>query len=413
MPMSPSDKTSPFSDEELLALLKDPSVSPDAIAAEMEDAGAASYPIDQLVSARAILASFDPQHAVAIETLVPVLRSLVLDQAIAVRASDLFSALAKSGDKAIVKEAKRGLHTLKTLGVKIEAPPAAPVTAQVGSAGQAIAGLPAFMAAPDGFGDRVLLYPVAMRNGIDMAQVIVSDTRGVMDAALAPLGRKEYRRYLTHLAMSKDMLVAEAPRTYVRGLITRALDLNARARTPVPPSFNDVSFVLGPACPPEPSPGRKLPLPEGVEVLAAQSGEMLEWPELRRWMPPNEVVQSLALRVDEISVSPLYIDDAQRDQTTMAAVRSAVAAFWTNEVRELWAERVFDLAHVLDKVSRGTERDMALATAQSLATDRPIDAIGFCAALFERVLAALAAQAEPEAPKPAETVTPSGLILPG
>src|SRR5579862_138708 len=111
-----------FSDDELLALLRDAGVPPESIVAEMEDAGAKPYSIADLTATRAALLSLGADQMNAVIALPPDLRTLVLDAAVASQAVPLISALANCADKSVVKDAKRSLHSLKSRGLKVEAP---------------------------------------------------------------------------------------------------------------------------------------------------------------------------------------------------------------------------------------------------------------------------------------------------
>jgi hypothetical protein len=272
----PTPDAGRFSDDELLALLRDASVPPESIVAEMEDAGAKAYPVASLAATRAALASLAVDHLDAIIILPPELRSLVLDAAVTAQAVPLISALANCSDKSCVKDAKRSLHALKSRGLKVEAPKpvAAPAAAPTVDASATL------MSSVDGDGRRIVFLSGAVRGGYDVAQILLSDEHGVISAEMLPLGRKEYRRFMDRLAALEDMLVVETPRPYVRHLIAKALDRNARAGRPIPPTFNDAAFLLGPAVAPQQSPGRALPRPDD-SGLFNRSGELLKLREFR------------------------------------------------------------------------------------------------------------------------------------
>lgn len=400
--------TSPFSDEELLALLRDDTVSPESIAAEMVEAGVTSPPAPPvLAAARAIIRALSPEQAPAVEALPPELRTVIVDAAIAARSVDFLASLLNSRDKALCKEAKRAIHELKASGLKVEAPRPSTATSQT-AAGEP---QPTFMTSIDGSGRRVLFFVAPARGGMDVAQIVVSDEAGIVSADFAPLGRKEYRKFLEKLAGSGEMLAGEVPRAYARSLVTRALDLTDRTRRSVPSSFNDVAFLLGPSVGPTPSPGRTLPRPEDERVLAIRAAELLARPEFRSWLPQETDARALQARLDEITASTLYIDDAQRQASVRAHLNGMVEAFWTRQRRDLIADRLFDMAYLLHRAGRAEPAALSVASAWALASDSALESVSFAFAFFEQLLP------EPQDPgaPPArdDRPGPGSLIVPG
>lgn len=404
-PMHASPSPATFSDEELLALLKDATVSAESIAQEMEDAGAAPLPVPAIAAARTVLADLGVGHVATIEGLPAALRSLVLNVATANQAVELLSLLVNSADKSVVKDAKRCLHVLKSRGLKlVEAPKAAPA-APVSVAEEQ----PVFMSTVDGLGRRVVLFTGAARGGVDVAQLVLSDETGVVSAELAPLMRKAYREFLDRIFSMKQMFVVEVPRAWARSLVARALDLNAIARRPVPPTFNDVAFLLGPAVGRLPSPGRDLPRPPEEPALVASARRLFNAPELATWIPPDKDAEAFDRKAREITSSTL-IDDAQKAAGLLDLVATTVNAFWTRAQRDRYAERLFDVAFLFQRGKREDESALALASAWALAGDAPIGAVPFAGLLFEALLPA--APGVPEHRPAAIAPPPGSLIIP-
>jgi hypothetical protein len=408
------DAPAAFSDDELLSLLRDESVSCASIVCEMEDAGAQPHTAEALTAAREILKSFGAESAAAIETLPPALRTLFLDMALAQRQLDLLAKLVQSRDKAVVKDAKRAIHTLKSQGLKVEAPKPAPAAAPAPVAAEEPA--PVFMTAIDGLGQRVLFFTAVARGGMDVAQIVVSEETGVVSADFAPLGRKEYRKFLDRLQSAVETLVAEVPRPYARWLVARALDLNARARRAVPPSYNDAALILGPTVGMQMSPGRALPAPDEQAILVARGGELLGVKDLRSWGPPDAQWTAFETKVADIFRSQLYIDETQKLGAIRELVSSSVASFWTRAQRDVFAERLFDMAWLFGRTRKDTESALAVASARALLEDRPIESVPFAYAFFERLVkkpeSAAGQTPAPHLPRE-RSAEPSNLIIPG
>jgi len=399
----------PFPEDELLALLRDASVSPEAIAAEMEDAGAAPLDAGVLAVVRAALVQGDAAGADAVAGLAAPLRARVLREAAAARHSALLVEVARSADKAAAKEAKRAIHLLRARGVAVEVPRAEPAPAP----GPAPEPATAWASSPDGYGDRILFFPVSGRGGGSLVQVVISDEEGMREAQLVPLGKRGFRRVLDELAATRMVLVGEVPRSWARGAVTAALDLNARGSRPVPEGWNEVAVVLGPSVAPQPSPGRALAQDAEAAALVSRSAELLDLSEVAPWIPGEEELRALSLRLDEISVSPLYLDEAQREASGRSAVVDAIRAYWTAERRWRVAGRLFELAWLLRGAGRGDQARLAAATGAAMESDAPLESVPFCYALFEKVVRFLRRdRRNREETGDATRRSPGGIILP-
>ena len=331
-----------FPQDELEALVRDPSVAPESILREMRHAGAEPLPAESLAGVRGALggASVSPTFVAA---LPPPLRELLFDDALARKDASLASALVASPDKAVAKEAKRVLHVLKTRGVSVEAPKAAaPAPAPAAHPEET----PAFMTNVDGWGERILILTRPARSGIEVAQVVMGDREGVSEARLTTLARKDFRRFVGLLGASRSVLVGEVPRGYARGLVSLGLDLNVRARKATPHGWNDVAFALGPASTPVPSPGRSIPGSADADT-ADTAAALLALPEFDSW--------------------------------------GALGEPWTDGLRRIVAERLYDVAWLLQGAGRSGQAGWAVAAATSLESDRPVEAVAFCAVLDGRV----------------------------
>lgn len=379
-----------FSDEELSDLLRDASVAPASIVREMQEAGAEPLPVDAIASTRTMLGDIGQAEPDAIVGLPERLRGLVLDEVQTKKAAGIVAGLLASRDKGIVKEAKRIQHHLKQQGVSVEAPSkAAPETKSAAiTHASTPEEIPTYLSSADGTGSRIAILARSVRGGIDVAQVVVSDVSGVVDARLAPLARKEFRKFIQNLSMSGEVVLGEVPRAYARGLITTALDLNAKARRPIPSSWHEVAFAIGPSTPAQASPGRTLALPDDLADAAMRASELLLLPELRSWVPEREILDSVERQLASLTNSPLEIDPSSRQASLRSAISAAVHEYWTANRRHLMAERLFDLAWLLHGQGRAEQSAMASASGAWLDSDRPVENVPFAFAFFESPLMA-------------------------
>src|SRR5437868_4448069 len=103
------------------------------------------------------------------------------------------------------------------------------------------------------------------------------------------------------------------------------------------------------------------------------------------WIPEEEALRSFALKVDEISVSRLFIDDAQRKAAFEHATDEAAEAYFTPQRRVRYARRLREMAHVLASEGRLDAARTAVAVSRDLSGEEGARN-AFCRALFGRAL---------------------------
>lgn len=381
-----------FTQEELLALLYDHSVSVEAIAEEMETAGTQPLPPNQLQRAREVLEDFGPERAGHFEDMDCGLRDLLLELAQKYSATELIATLASSSNKGVAKQAKRAIHLLRSRGVQVDSASlrARPSSSQStpenekspspGSPSEE----PALMSIPDSNGQRSLYLPFMVRGGIDLAYLQLSDQVGILRAEVFQLNRSAYRRALYDFRRAGS-LSAPVPMEYACGLALACLDLNAKARRTVPAAFNDVAFLMGSQHPRLPSPGReiKLDAPSWIE-LVARGVELFAhpviqfWPEAMARRPLSEAFSAALPQIRE----GVELDAPQVQE----AIEGQINGDFGDALRTLYTERLLDAAAVLRGLEKLELAQIARATAEALERGIPASAIPFVVGLYSSLV---------------------------
>src|SRR5512143_477903 len=292
--------------DRLLAMLRDPNVESRDIASAAgvarEEAGRASRLLLGIAKAK-------PEE---VSTLPAPLAAAIARAAIAASRADLLAALAAHPEKDVAKEAKRGLHVLRTRGIAVPEPPRPAASAPAPAPEPALA---AYASAVDGSGERAVWIPRNVPGkGIEIAQAVVSDTQGLLELQIGLVGRKEWRGLVKGLlSAGAAMAVGELDPGRARAIALAARALNDRSGKRVPDGADLWLGQLGPAAPlPDPAEGfPPLPPDEEREALAA-SARLHDLPLLKGWLADEEYLRGVAAKLDEIAVSPLYIDERQR-----------------------------------------------------------------------------------------------------
>jgi hypothetical protein len=363
--------------ERLLALLRDPNVESAEVAAlagvERQEAGRAA----RLVTT---IARTTPEE---VATLPGPLAAAVLRAAAAAGRIELVAALAARPEKEAAKEAKRLLHLLRTRGVAVPAP-ARPTPAPPAPVEPALA---AYALTVDGFGERaVWLSRVVPGRGIEVAQAVLSDERGLLQLEVGLVGRKEWRTFVSGLLdRSGELGIGELDRAQALALVAAARAVNGPAGTRIPDGADHWLSQQGPA-PALAPPGASLPRlePDAEAAALAASGALHDLTLLRGWLPEESFLREVARRLDEAEATPLELSGEQRRARLAALVGEAVNEYFTGPRRERLATRLLDMAEHLQRSGSGAHADAAAAAARALQAGRSAAEIPFAARMVQK-----------------------------
>jgi len=405
---------------EILALLRDPSLKPESIVEEMRCAESAQ-PCDagQVLRARELLgriaaeetaagAGLEPQGSGSVSQVAADVSALPEPLAFALvhaagerRNSHLLAEIGAAAPKTVSKEAKRELQRLKQKGVQVEEvrSRAAPVMKPVPEA-EAPACL---VSSIDAFGERAVWWTRATKGGVEVVQAVVSDVKGVLAIDALAMPRRSFRDFLRKLPRGGMVTIAEVPKDWARHLIAAAEEEGVRNGFSPPPAYAEALRILGPApvVPPR-APGEDIELPADQEAALANAGGSLYGDALfAAWVPEEEDLRAFALKLDEIAVSRLYLDDGQKRQAMYQAAEDAAAAYFTPQRRARYARRLLEMAHVLRVEGRVDLARIALAVSRALPADEGARN-AFARGLFVHALEQRFARGR-EAPPPASS----------
>jgi len=412
---------------ELLALLRDASLKPESIAEEMRCAGAKPCTAAQISEARELLsllqkertaqsvglasegAAAEPELARRASALPEPLALAVVRAAGEAQRQEALVELASAAEKTIAKEAKRELQRLKQRGIQVqEIKPRGDSVLRPAPEAEAP---PCYASSIDAYGERAVWWSRATRGGIEVVQAVISDVRGVLAIDALALSRRNFRDFAKRLPREGGVVTSvEVPKDHARWLIASAAEEGARNGFSPPPAYADALRLLGPAPQqPPPFPAAAIQFgPEGELPYRVKGPSLFSDLLFSTWIPEEDALRSFVLKVDEIGVSRLYLDDAQRKTAFERVADDASAAYFTPQRRIRYARRLLEMAHVLASESRLDGARTALAVAHDLEGEEGARN-PFCRALFTHALEGRWKRPAETAPAPAAT---SGLITP-
>jgi hypothetical protein len=389
----------------------------------MEFAGGKGCTAAQVSLARELLAQFaqagagpvegEPARKAAAElaTLPGGVASAVLHACGAASRQELLREAAIGRDKALSKEAKRELQRLKQRGVAV---------AEVGPVGEPVLKpppeaepTPCFGSSIDTYGERAVWWTRPYRGGVEVVQAVISDSKGIIAVDRMMLARKQFKQFLMRLPKGSTVSSAEISRDHARALIQQAAEEGSRNGFAPPGSYAEALASLGPAPEvPETSPGTQVEMgPEGELPHAMAGAALFDDPLFAAWIPEEDALRKAALRVEEIALSQLYVDDTQRLQAFDSAVNDHAQAYFTPERRARYSARLYEMAHVLKSDGRVDAARTAAAVARAIATAEGENS-PFCRALFAHALSALMRPRPPSGDVPPAPSPASGLVTP-
>jgi hypothetical protein len=387
--------------EELLALLRDASLSPSSIAEEIECAGAEKCAHASLDRAREVLGhlssdtiTLEPKSAAeAIAALPDLLGSAILRAAAEGGKQEIIRQVALGANKALAKEAKRELQRLKQKGVEVAA--LAPQGKSIVKATEKDAPPACYASSIDAYGERAVWFAKAGRTGVDLAQVVLSDVKGIVAADAIPLSRKSYREFVKKLPRGNVVACAEVSPGHARILIAEAETAATRNHITPPAGYARALSVLGTAPDSIPDPLADLEFgPDGELPHQLAGAALFADPLFLAWIPEEEPLRAFTAKVEEVKASAL--DDAQKTDAVKEHTKAAAAAYFNDVRKPRYARRLREMAYLLRAEKRIDAARAALAIARAL-EGQGGTADHFCEALFGRSHEALIADARAQA----------------
>ncbi|MBX5482742.1 MAG: hypothetical protein IRZ16_13015 [Myxococcaceae bacterium] len=368
---------------------------------------------------QARLLSAHPETAdpAAVSALPEPLALEVLDAAVKARSATLAEKLSTSPNKALAKAAKKALYRLRSMGVAIPEKRSEPVAAPTPAPAFAAAAPASLVSAITGTGERALIVGRPVRGRIETAQIVIADEHGIVHLGLNELSRGKYDKLLRDAHRPGAPSAIEISFEEARALVAEGAGINLRTRTPYPEGLEAVLRHLD--LTPNETPPAVPPPKEGDQAEVVHGAALHDEPEIAQWLPPVDDLKRLALKVQEIATSPLYLDDAQRAAQLRLAIQSAAEGFLTEERRQLYGRRLWWMADFFARSGRPKSAAIARAEARRLFHAAPGVFSPFVLRMFEKVLtlSGMGPKLPPpespaERPPPGEKRSPGGLILP-
>jgi hypothetical protein len=342
-------------------------------------------------------------------------------------AEALVDALVRKGDaerigqlsahknKALAKQARRGVHLLRTRGVKAEvAPPvAAAAPARAAEPEEEVASL---MTAPLRDGEYGIWYTWTTPSGwVQICQVTATEKNGIERFQRFRASRKQWRASEKSIQTESKLPVVRIPTAYARWLVEeayqRSLAVGRSAR-----EYAEARPMLAPPVPVERHPGFDVSSEEAVR--AVQDPErVLDLPEAESWIPDEDSLREAMRELREAEASPLVLDERQQLERQHDVIRKVASAALEAGLRKRLSRRLLDLAYFLtraalegQKGARDYGADATLAVAGALHMEDPSIAAAdnrIARRLYARVLDRLPRPA----PKPPGDEPGGGLLV--
>ena len=293
-------------------------------------------------AARALAQAPETATREVVEALPEPLALAVLEASVKAKRVELAAALQESPVKALAKGARRALYGLRSAGVAVpdrpRAPPPEPSPAAAEEDEDEYEWLPCWLSPPTGTGERGMLAVRPQKGGLEVAQVVVHDEKGITSLQVAETNRSAYRKQVRELRSGIPIRALEIALEECKAILGEAAGLNLATGTAFPQGTEPLLRHFG-ISPTQPPPDLPAPLPDD-ERLATQAAALHQEPEAQGWLPSEEQLKLLAQRIEVVMTSPLQLTPVQREEQIRGVIRGSAAEHFTKAVRKLYARRI-------------------------------------------------------------------------
>jgi hypothetical protein len=275
--------------------------------------------------------------------------------------------LGDAADKALAKQARRALHLLRARGVK--APP--PRKREFRPAGPHASAEELSLASTiDGRGERIVWLVRSAPDGFDVFEAQLSDTRGLLGFTAAHAPRREWRQHAARVVGDERLAVGRISERHARALVEQGYQRTLAAGRVPPEEFARARLSLGHFEPEAEHPSLALAPPLPLDEARGRLASLHELPELRTWIPPEELLPELDLAIGNIATSKLVIDPAQRREQ-LAEIDKLADRALDAPLRARYVERLRESAYLL-AVRGKLEAARLASTAAALTADEGV-----------------------------------------
>lgn len=268
--------------------------------------------------------------------------------------------LGNAKDKALAKHARRGVHLLRTRGLKAEVPPPVPKQFVSHEPREPVASL---VSAPVRDGEMLVWFvheETPDSAHLDLFQASVAEAEGLRTFEVYRSTRRQWRNLEQTIEREAQLPVAQVPASYARWLLEeayrRALDLG---RTPAR-SYAEIRQTLPELVAPAEHPAHGAIPAEAVAAQreAGRPQRVIDVAETRTWIPDEDTSIKAITELREVVESPLVLDDRQRKERVSEVLDRFAAEAMRGPWRSRLVRRLLDLAYFLaQRAAQGSVED--------------------------------------------------------
>ncbi|MDH3212598.1 MAG: hypothetical protein OEM05_08945 [Myxococcales bacterium] len=280
-------------------------------------------------------------------------------------------ALPKESKKAL----RRALHRLRSRGVAVPQDRPSAVVARLPSLGDDLNA--AMVSAIDPRGAR-LVYLVESNpsGGARLFEVMLDETRGVLEVEVYTTGRSRARQFLREITRRGQFPAVEADPQAVRALVARAASGQAKDR-PLPRGFAEWRSRVSAAPEGTATPGElareALGGDEENGAALERAADLVRRREIGPWPPGSEVLGSLAEELAELGRSRILVSPASRRERAESLLQEGAVRIFDDAFAAATSRRFEESAYVLWKREAVAEARACLAAARAFRAQAPGD----------------------------------------
>jgi hypothetical protein len=301
-------------------------------------------------------------------------------------------------DKAGRKALRRAQHRLRSRGIELEAPAAAPRVATLPKLDDTLDA--SLVSPPDPSGAQlVVVVEPSPSGGARVFQGVVDLERGILEFHVVQANRSQARRLVRDLEASERLAATPAPREALAALLARAAEAHPSDRALPPPFVEWRSRIARPSADAA-TPGdlaRAALSAEPLPSLLREVAEGVAAGSFGPWPPDFELLRAWGERISDVAKSALLVDDQQRRAQVDAILEEAVDARFARAGGPRVAYRFEELAYAAWRRGDDEQGRRCIAAARAFREGSPREN-PVARALLERALRPLLEALEQQQP---------------
>lgn len=294
-------------------------------------------------------------------------------------------------NKEIQKEAGKGLHILRSKGLKFETPEEKKtwIFSESFYDNEPEEPLSIVVFPPSAFHIIYYLYieERATKTSYVVVAIFINSYLESIDLCETCSKKNFFLDSIKKLLNEKKILYAEIPPQWTKYRIIKGIEKLKETEKFID-RYLDIQYILSPL-----NINYKHPVDEffseneisEIKNLLIETSKLFEYPEFEYWEPDDKTIKEIGVQIDKVNECPIALTNEQREEFTNSLIEKIILKFYNEEKRINFSEILKECAYIYFKNGEGKKAKLCLSSAFAF-EDFNLDIMNhpFARALFMR-----------------------------